>query len=146
MSMVKDMVEPSGSVRRLEVITGVGRRRRWSEAEKARITAEAMMPGAIVSEIARRHGMSPQHLFTWRRTAFRAAASDAAAAPMFVPAVVEATAPPSGAPRPALARRTRRRLGTGGIELEIGGVAVRVGSDASPKTIAAVIRALKAVS
>ena len=50
MSMVKHMVEPSGSVRRLEVITGVGGRRRWSEAEKARITAEAMMPGAVVSE------------------------------------------------------------------------------------------------
>jgi hypothetical protein len=33
----------------------------------------------------------------------------------------------------------------GGIELEIGGVVVRVGSDASPKAIAAVIRALKAV-
>ncbi len=145
MSMVNDMVEPSGSVRRLEVITGVGGRRRWSEAEKARITAEAMMPGAIVSEIACRHGMSPQHLFTWRRTAFRAAASDAAA-PMFVPAVVEATTPPSSDPRPKVARRTRRRTGAGGIELEIGGVAVRVGSDASPKTITAVIRALKAVS
>jgi transposase-like protein len=74
-SMVKDMVEPSGCVRRLEVITGVGGRRRWSEAEKARITAEAMVPGAMVSEIARRHGISPQHLFTLRRTAFRAAAS-----------------------------------------------------------------------
>lgn len=144
MSMVKDMVEPSGSVRRLEVITGVGGRRRWSEAEKARITAEAMMPGAIVSEIARRHGMSPQHLFTWRRTAFRAAASDTAA--MFVPAVVEATRAPSSDPRPKVARQTRRRTGAGGIELEIGGVAVRVGSDASPKTITAVIRALKAVS
>lgn len=146
MSMVKEMVEPSGIVRRLEVITGVGRRRRWSEAEKARITAEAMMPGAIVSEIARRHGMSPQHLFTWRRTALRAATSDAAVAPMFVPAVVEATAPMSSDPKPKVARRTRRRTDVGGIELEIGGVAVRVGSDASPKAIAAVIRALKAVS
>ena len=146
MSMVKHMVEPSGSVRRLEVITGVGGRRRWSDAEKARITAEAMMPGAVVSEIARRHGMSPQHLFTWRRAASRAMVSASAAAPLFVPAIVEAEPPPNINPKPKLARRTRRRTAPGGIELEIGGVSVRVGSDASPKTIAAVIRALKAVS
>ncbi len=146
MSMVKHMVEPSGSVRRLEVITGVGGRRRWSEAEKARITAEAMMPGAVVSEIARRHGMSPQHLFTWRRAAFRDVVLGSPAAPLFVPAIIEAEPPPRGDPKPKAARRTRRRSGADGIELDIGGVAVRVGSDASPKTIAAVIRALKAVS
>lgn len=59
MSMVEHMVERPGIVRRLEVITGAGGRRRWSASEKRRITAEAMVPGAVVSEIARRHGMSP---------------------------------------------------------------------------------------
>ena len=73
-------------------------------------------------------------------------ASASAAAPLFVPAIVEAEPPPSIDPKPKLARRTRRRTAPGGIELEIGGVSVRVGSDASPKTIAAVIRVLKAVS
>jgi transposase len=43
-------------------------------------------------------------------------------------------------------RRTRRRSTASGIELEIGGVAVRVGADANPQAIAAVIRALKASS
>lgn len=86
-------MKSSRIVRRLEVITGVGGRRRWSEAEKARIIAEAMIPDAIVFEVARRHGMSPQQLLTWQRTAFGAAA----AASRFVPAIVEMTVPyPSG--------------------------------------------------
>lgn len=90
--MVEHMVEPLRIARRVEVITGVGGRRRWSAAEKARITEEAMAPGAVVSEIARRHGMSPQHLFTWRRLALRAAGLDRAETPLFVPAVIEAPA------------------------------------------------------
>ena len=142
--MVEDMVEPPRMVRRLEVITGAGGRRRWSAAEKARITEEAVAPGAVVSEIARRHGMSPQHLFTWRRLALRAAGLDRPAAPLFVPAVIERpVVEPALEPRP---RRSRRRSAASGIELEIGGVTVRVGAGASPKAIAAVIRALKAGS
>lgn len=144
MSMVEHMVDPPRLIRRLEVITGAGGRRRWSAAEKARITEEAMAPGAVVSEIARRHGMSPQHLFTWRRLALRAAGLGRREAPLFVPAVIEAPAvQPSPEPR---LRRFRRRSAASGIELEIGGVTVRVGAGASPKAIAAVIRALKAVS
>ena len=139
--MLDDMVEPR-VVRRLEVITGAGGRRRWSAAEKARIVAEAMMPGAVVSEIARRHGISPQHLFTWRREARRAL--PLAEPPLaFVPAVIEASPvepPPTASPRP---RRSRRR-GAADIELEIAGVVVRVGADASPEAIVAVIGALKA--
>lgn len=144
--MLDDMVEPPRVVRRLEVITGAGGRRRWSTAEKARIVAEAMMPGAVVSEIARRHGMSPQHLFTWRREARRAleAVAEPTASLTFVPAVIEAPRsepPPAAPPRP---RRSRRRGPAAGIELEIGGVVVRVGANAAPEVIAAVIGALKA--
>lgn len=140
--MVEHMVEPPRMVRRLEVITSGGGRRRWSAAEKARITEEAITPGAVVSEIARRHGMSPQHLFTWRRLALRAGGVGRTEVPLFVPAVIETPgAQPVSERRP---RRSRRRSTANGIELEIGGVAVRVGADASPKAIAAVIRALKA--
>src|ERR1700681_129438 len=45
------------------------RRRRWSEAIKARIVAESFAPGAVVSEVARRHDLSPQHLSAWRKAA-----------------------------------------------------------------------------
>ena len=50
-------------------VLGVERRRRWSKDEKARIVEETLMPGAVVSEIARRHGMAQSLLFTWRRLA-----------------------------------------------------------------------------
>ena len=53
-------------VRRMEVITGTGRRRRWSGDDKARILLESLQPGVNVSEVARRHGLSPQLLFAWR--------------------------------------------------------------------------------
>ena len=45
------------------------RRRRWSAAEKARIVAESFQPGATASDVARRHDLSPQQLFLWRRQA-----------------------------------------------------------------------------
>jgi transposase len=56
-------------VRRIELITGAGRRRRWSSEDKARIVAESLAVGVSVSEVARRHGLSPQQLFGWRREA-----------------------------------------------------------------------------
>jgi transposase len=70
---------------------GVGRRRRWSVEAKGRIVAESYAPGAIVSEVARRHDMSPQHLFGWRKAA-RAGllALPTDEVPMFVPVVREA--------------------------------------------------------
>ncbi len=143
--MVKDMAEPSRVVRRLEVITGAGGRRRWSAAEKARILQEAMAPGAVVSQVARHHGLSPQHLFTWRRLARRALAAAPQTPPVtFVPAVI-APAVSEPAPSPASRpRRSRRRSPSAGIELEIAGVVVRIGADASEAAITAVIRALKA--
>ncbi len=132
----KHMPEP---VRRIEVFTGAGRRRNWSAEEKASIVAESYVEGETVSSVARRHGLTAQQLFTWRRQARQPAAESPT---MFVPAVVEAV-DPEAPPAVASVRRVRRRSKTSGIELEIGGVAVRVGSDANPRAIAAVIRALK---
>jgi transposase-like protein len=57
------------AVRRIELITGAARRRQWSSDEKARIVVESLRPGANVSEVARRNGLSPQQLFGWRRKA-----------------------------------------------------------------------------
>jgi transposase len=54
-------------VRRLEVFTGAGRRRSFSDEDKARIVAEIVTSGDSVSGVARRHGLSPQQLFGWRR-------------------------------------------------------------------------------
>jgi len=65
--MVEDIVEPRR--RRLEIRTGGGGRRRWTDVEKGRIVAEAVAPGAVVAEVARRYELTPQHLFTWIRAA-----------------------------------------------------------------------------
>jgi transposase len=135
----KHMPEP---VRRIEVFTGAGRRRSWSGEEKAAIIAESYDAGETVCAVARRHGLTPQQLFAWRRLARR---SGSALPTMFVPAVVETIEPePPAAAIPP--RRVRRRSWADGIELEIAGVAVRVGADAKPRAIEAVIRALKAHS
>src|SRR3712207_3815510 len=86
--------------RRIEVLTGPGRRRRWSADEKARAVAETLRPGATVSGVARRWQICPQQLFGWRRQALReggdhrgtGSADDRHAA--FVPLVMEAQPPP----------------------------------------------------
>jgi transposase len=134
----KHMLEP---VRRIEVFTGAGRRRSWSGEEKAAIIAESYCAGETVCAVARRHGLTPQQLFAWRRLARR---SGSVLPTMFVPAVVETVQREPRAPTPP--RRARRRSKADGIELEIAGVEVRVGADAKPRAIEAVIRALKASS
>jgi transposase len=130
------MLEPEiGSVHRLEVISGTGRRRRFSDEFRAKVVEETLAPDAVVSQIARRHGLTPQQVFTWRRQA--RTASCESDAPMFVPAVIEEL-PASGA---AAAERS-----CGIIEIEICGSLVRVGHGADSKMVAAVIAALKRVT
>jgi transposase len=41
------------------------RRRRWTAAEKGRIVAEAVAPGAVMAVVAHRHDLTPQHLSNW---------------------------------------------------------------------------------
>ena len=64
--------ESSDTLQRVEIITGAGRRRRWSADAKAAIVAESFAPGASVSAVARRHDISPSLLFLWRRQTTRA--------------------------------------------------------------------------
>src|SRR5215467_476275 len=51
----------------VEVITSVERRRRWSSAEKERLVAASLEPGAVVSALAREAGLHPSQLYKWRR-------------------------------------------------------------------------------
>ncbi|MBL1258882.1 transposase [Methylocystis sp. Sn-Cys] len=109
------------------------------------IVAESFTEGASVCEVARRHGLTPQQLFTWRRQARKEAEAreDAGAPPLFVPAIMQGPAPASPAKRK---RRVLRQETDSAptIELEVDGVTVRVGRGAQAKTITAMIRALKA--
>ena len=76
------------------MINGAGGRRRWSVDDKARIIEETLAPGAVVSEVARRHGLTPQQLFGWRREARERSEASDDAGPRFVPAVVELASTP----------------------------------------------------
>ncbi len=59
--------DPGARAPRVEVITSVQRRRRWTVAEKVRLVEEAMQPGFSVSYVARRAGIAPSQLFAWKR-------------------------------------------------------------------------------
>ena len=54
---------------RVEVITSVERRRRWSVEEKLGIVAESLRPGITVRSVAQRHEINANQLYTWRRQA-----------------------------------------------------------------------------
>src|SRR5215211_9360447 len=137
---ISELMQRPERARRLEVFTGAGRRRNRPADEKAAIVAESYAPGRTVCGVARRHGLTPAQLFTWRRLARRSRLPKAPA--LFVPAVVEAL--PGVLPRPASQPRHARRRGpVMGIEVEMDGLVVRIGSGASPQAIEAVIRALK---
>jgi len=103
---------------RVEVLGGVERRRRWSRDDKMRIIEETLAPGAVVTEIARRHGIATSLVFTWRRRA-RLLASVVSAGPRLVPVQltpVAAESVPSIEAPAAIPSRKRRCL----IEIELG--------------------------
>ena len=141
MSEHSAITEPA---RRIEVFTGAGRRRTWSAEDKTRIVAESLTGEESVCAVARRHGLSPQQVFGWRRQLRQMTASAEPQGPHFVPAVIEARGPERRRKR---VRPRGRRDGGGGvagvIEVEIAGVTVRVGRGVEAKTVAAVLRALK---
>ncbi len=128
-------------VQRFEVFTGAGRRRNWSDEEKDQILAESYSGEMSVSAVARRHGLSPGQLFTWRRQVREQ--REPAEPPMFVPAIIDRAAEP---PPPRRKTITRQAPPIAAIELEIGGAIVRIASGTDSATIAAVIQALKASS
>jgi transposase len=126
--------------RRIEIFTGAGRRRSWTEQEKAAIVAESFEDGARASHVARRHGLTPQQLFTWRREA-RRKAGDEASAPRFVPAIVEAPSAPATPATQAESKATAARPPI--IELDIDGSSVWIWRGAETTMVTAIVGALK---
>lgn len=112
--------------RRVEVLTGPGRRRRWSEEAKARIVAETLAPGAVIAEVARRWQVCSQQVFTWRREMRHNTP------PAFVPIVAE----PGAASRESTLSPC--------IEIQVAGSLVRVSPDTDPALLVMVLRALRA--
>ena len=117
------------SFRRVEVLTGAPRRRRWSAAEKAAIVAESWAPGAVASTVALRHGLHRNQLYMWRREVRSGAlANRGIAMPDFVPIVPE----------------NRAASRTVVIEIEIGGAVLRADAHVDLALLGKIIRLLKA--
>jgi len=124
---------------RIEVITSVERRRRWSRAEKEALVAASLEPGVSMSDIARTAGLHVSQLFRWRKQL-----CEQEPPPRFLPVTVAAARPASpteAAPaRPPQARGRGRR---GVIEIDLGaGRRVRVDSDVDGEALRCVLDAL----
>ncbi len=122
--------------RRLEVLSGPERRRRYHDEEKAALVAETFRPGVCTADLARRHGLHPQQLYTWRRQARRGElVLRVEDMPMFAPVVAAElgaaeTAPHSGDDHL--------------LVLEFGEVRLRIGPAVALERVAALVAALRA--
>jgi len=126
-------------------VLGIERRRRWSKDEKARIVEETLTPGAVVSEVARRHGVAQSLLFTWRRLARTAAQPSERNGSILLPVEIDATARPAGSESARASRRATngRRTRSGVIEIELGsGSRVRVDNDVDADALRRVLSVL----
>ena len=132
-------------VRRLEVINGALGRRRWSPEAKARIVAESLAPGVVVSEVARRHDLLPQQLFAWRRQAKQGRLALPAEALSFVPviATAEASSPPAPLPEPSAPTWAEPAAA---IEVALGDAVVRIPPGVDGKLLTKVLRAVRSVA
>ena len=149
---------------RIEIITRTERRRRYSEADRAAIVAEADAPGATVREVCRRHGIAESLVYHWRRVRRKAASiaseplqlisygelTDAtAAAPSprsRIPAVAASAAQPARKPQPLAEELIRPHPGTrpGAIDIALAtGVRLSVDSYVNEKALARVLRVLR---
>ena len=147
-------------VRRIELITGTGRRRQWSDDDKARVIVESLLPGANVSAVARRHGLTPQQLFGWRREArelFGDGSGTAAVnpakdtvpsgpSPAFTPVVLAARPVPDTAATPPSPTRPPAARDAGVIEIIIGTVIVRVVGPVAAAALDVVLAAVRRAS
>jgi transposase len=126
-------VSKASRVSRLEVIEGPTGRRNRSAAEKAKIAAESLVPGAEVATVARKHGVTRWQVYDWRRRLQRGRLSlpDSLAA-MFAPLVVDEMPKPRAAVQPALAK----------LEILVGDVVIR--TEVEIDNLAGVILAMRA--
>jgi transposase len=141
---------------RNDVVTG-GRRRRWSSVDKARIVRESLKPGAVVSEVAQRHGLTRWQLYDWRRKVRTATGGSAVpddqarssrpkrngstskpveALPPFAPVVMATPATPLQLTAPEASL----------VEIAICGVSVRVRGVVDVEGLVAVLNAIRRAS
>jgi transposase len=140
-----DDARPEGAAyQRVEVITGRQRRRSWTDEEKGRILLESEEPGANISAVARRNGVSRGLLNIWRREARRSSMPSGAA--LFAAVRVESERDPKrdASGRDETVREGKAARGeVSAIEIELCGATLRVGRGADRRTLDLVISALR---
>ena len=134
-----------GYAGRIEVLEGRSGRRMRSEAERARIAAESMVPRAKVADVARRHAVTRWQVYDWRKKLMAGALAlpvETAEEPMFAALVVE--------PKPARPAPSPKRRGcatrSSRIEMEVDGVTLLVPPDIDEAQLTRMIRAIRAAS
>jgi transposase len=104
--------------RRVEVITGVARRRHWPRSEKARIVAESYAPGVSATAVAVRHGLHRNQIFAWRRQFRHRTALHDHTVPEFVPVALASQ----------IGCGSAKGDEAGRIELIAAGITIRIGT------------------
>ena len=129
----------------VEVVTRGERRRMWSDEQKQLIVAEAMEPGALVTEVARRWGTGTGLIYTWRRQMRR---GELGAMPVPAFAAVTVAPPAMAGPELTAASAVRAEAGDRGaglIEVALPcGATVRVGRDVDEAALRRVLSAVRA--
>ena len=113
----------------MEILTGVERRREWSDHDKLSILEEAAVEGARVVDVARRHDIHPQQIYTWRR---KFAATRTNPVVSFLPVALIASEPTNEAERPNAADKptaAKRLVNPMRIEIGKGGRVLKVEAD-----------------
>jgi transposase len=118
----------------MTLITGVERRRRWSDEDRVRILAAIAEPGAVVAEVARREDICTSLVYKWRRAAQRNRSADPCG---FSPVIIETAVPAPSTLSPL------HGSASGVVELEMKDVRVRISADAPSGVIAATLKALR---
>jgi transposase len=127
-------VPTNGFAGRLEVIEGPAGRRQRTQAEKARIVAESLMPGVRVAEVARKYGATRWQIYDWRKRLRRegrlALPESVGATPAFAAVVVEDT--------------RERQAAAACIEIVVGDVVIRAEPGVDEEHLSRVIRIARA--
>jgi transposase len=152
-------------LQRIEVITGVERRRAWSREEKRAILTESFEDGVVISEVARRYGLRPQQLFTWRNEFRKRGLArfqsncPTIEPPAFAPVMIArsgqeaearieqaASASPVCTTSASPVLSEQAPLGVAAIEIILDAATIRLHGAVDGKMLAVVLRAVKAVS
>ncbi|MBX4899738.1 MULTISPECIES: IS66-like element accessory protein TnpA [Rhizobium] len=131
---------------RVEILTGVERRRVWTEEDKVRILEEVETSGSGVAEIARRHDILPQQIYTWRKKLGRDIRSPGGSGVRLLPVALIGADAESDSDHAAAAERVAAKRPAKSSRIEIGckgGRVLKVDASIAPETLKALIRSVE---